>query len=130
MPPLSLPLMNQCIFSTRPSVLVPSIPRSSTGFHDNRLEEALGFEIDSHYSQPASLIWKNTGLNLKHADFTLEEPSPRFNLVICNPPYVRHHHIQASDKERLLCRSFNASGMKLSGLAGSTAISWPFPMPG
>ena len=93
------------------SALLNTFPRQ-------QITEALGFEIDSHYGQPASLIWQNSGLNLKHADFTHEEPTPRFNLVICNPPYVRHHHIQSSDKERLLYRSFKASGMKLSGLAG------------
>ena len=87
-------------------------------FPKQRIAEALGFEIDPHYGNPASLIWQNSALILKHADFTREEPTPRFNLVICNPPYVRHHHIQANDKKRLLHRSFKASGMKLSGLAG------------
>ncbi|OGR23408.1 MAG: restriction endonuclease subunit M [Desulfuromonadaceae bacterium GWB2_53_15] len=87
-------------------------------FPQQRIAKALGFEIDPHYGQPASLIWQDFDLTLKLADFTYEEPSPRFNLVICNPPYVRHHHIQASDKERLLHRSFKASNMKLSGLTG------------
>lgn len=93
------------------SALLNTFPRQ-------RIAEAVGFEIDPHYGQPASLIWQDSDLSLKLTDFTHEEPSPRFNLVICNPPYVRHHHIQASDKERLLHLSFKASGMKLSGLAG------------
>lgn len=93
------------------SALLNSFPR-------RRIVEAVGFEIDPHYGQPASIIWQNSDLTLKHSDFTHEEPTPRFNLLICNPPYVRHHHIQASEKERLLQRSFKASGMKLSGLAG------------
>jgi len=87
-------------------------------FPQQQVAEALGFEIDPHYGQPTSLIWQNSGLTLKHTDFTREEPTPRFNLVICNPPYVRHHHIQAGDKERLLHRSFKVCGMKLTGLAG------------
>lgn len=93
------------------SALLSTFPRQ-------RVAEAAGFEIDPHYGHPASLIWQNTGLVLNQSDFTCEEPSPRFNLVICNPPYVRHHHIQASDKERLLQSSCKSSGMKLSGLAG------------
>lgn len=93
------------------SALLNTFPRQ-------RVIEALGFEIDPHYGQPASSIWQNFDLTLKQSDFTYEEPAPRFNLIICNPPYVRHHHIQASDKERLLQRSFKTSGMKLSGLAG------------
>lgn len=87
-------------------------------FPQLRIAEALGFEIDPHYGQPASLLWQNSGLTMKQADFTHEDPTPRFNLLICNPPYVRHHHIQADDKERLLARSFKSSGIKLSGLAG------------
>ena len=37
-----------------------------------------------------------TGLDMRLEDFTQAEPPPdfdRFNLLICNPPYVRHHHI-------------------------------------
>jgi len=87
-------------------------------FTENRIEKALGFEIDPHYGEPAMLLWKDTNLTLKLADFTHEEPSSRFNLVICNPPYVRHHHLQNGDKFRLQSRTRDASGMKMSGLAG------------
>jgi hypothetical protein len=87
-------------------------------FPKQRITEALGFEIDSHYERPASQLWANSGLVMKLADFTYEEPSPRFNLVICNPPYVRHHHLRNGDKLRLQAHTYNASGMKLSGLGG------------
>lgn len=87
-------------------------------FPQQRIAEALGFEIDPHYGKPAAEIWANSDLVLKLSDFTREEPDPRFNVVICNPPYVRHHHIQSGDKERLLQRTIKASGMQLSGLAG------------
>jgi adenine-specific DNA-methyltransferase len=87
-------------------------------FLENRIEKALGFEIDPHYGEPSKLLWKDTNLTLKLADFTHEEPSGPFNLVICNPPYVRHHHLQNGNKFRLQSRTRKASGMKLSGLAG------------
>ncbi|KAF0215008.1 MAG: hypothetical protein FD174_4248 [Geobacteraceae bacterium] len=87
-------------------------------FPQNRIEEALGFEIDPHYGEPSRLLWKDTSLTLKLADFTHEEPSGRFNLLICNPPYVRHHHLQNGTKFRLQSNTRKASGMKLSGLAG------------
>ncbi|MGC1402343.1 MAG: SAM-dependent DNA methyltransferase [Thermodesulfobacteriota bacterium] len=87
-------------------------------FPKNRIEGALGFEIDSHYGDPSALLWKNSGLTLKLGDFTNEEPSGRFNLVTCNPPYVRHHHLQNGNKFRLQSRTLRASGLKLSGLAG------------
>ena len=87
-------------------------------FPKPRVTEALGFEIDPHYEEPASQLWDGAGLVMKLTDFTREEPSPRFNLVICNPPYVRHHHLQNGDKTRLQFRTYNASGVKISGLAG------------
>lgn len=87
-------------------------------FPEQRITEALGFEIDPHYGEPASQLWAKTGLVIKLADFTHEEPSNRFNLVICNPPYVRHHHLQNGDKARLQFRTYNACGMKINGLAG------------
>ena len=82
------------------------------------IAEALGFEIDPHYGAPSSRLWRGTGLTLRLADFTRAEPSPRFNMLICNPPYVRHHHMHNSEKARLQHRTQQASGMKVSGLAG------------
>lgn len=87
-------------------------------FPKHRINEALGFEIDPHYGKPALKLWSNSGLVIKTSDFTKEEPSPRFNLVICNPPYVRHHHMQIEDKIRLQSHTYNLSGIKISGLAG------------
>lgn len=93
------------------SALLKVVPRE-------RIAGALGFEIDPHYGKPATELWKDTGLALKLVDFTHAEPSPRFNMLICNPPYVRHHHLDNGDKARLQQRTRQASGMKLSGLAG------------
>lgn len=87
-------------------------------FPQDQLVEALGFEIDPDYAKAANQLWGNSRLVIKRADFTNEEPVPRFNLLICNPPYVRHHHLQNGDKARLQFRTAQASGMKLSGLAG------------
>ena len=88
------------------------------GFPANQIAEALGFELDPHYGKPAARLWKDSDLLLQISDFTLAEPSPRFNLTICNPPYVRHHHLHNGDKVRLQLRTLKASGMKLGGLAG------------
>jgi len=87
-------------------------------FPKQRIAEALGFELDPHYGTPAAQLWKDTDLKLKLADFTHAEPSPRFNLVICNPPYVRHHHLNNGEKTRLQFRTQQASGVKISGLSG------------
>ncbi len=87
-------------------------------FPEKRISEALGFEVDPHYGEPASQLWRETGLEIKLGDFTQEQASLRYNLVICNPPYVRHHHLKNGEKARLQFRTYSESRMKLSGLAG------------
>lgn len=87
-------------------------------FRKKRIAKAVGFEIDDHYGNPTARFWTGHGLTLNQRDFTQERAEPKFNVVICNPPYVRHHHLDGAEKARLLQCNFNASGMKLSGLAG------------
>jgi len=87
-------------------------------FPKERIAEAVGFEIDPHYEEPAARLWARSGLMMQLADFTQQPPSPRFNLVICNPPYVRHHHLENDDKVRLQFTTHKASGVRISGLAG------------
>lgn len=87
-------------------------------FPKDRIAEAMGFEIDPHYGKPAAQLWADSALTLKLCDFTRAKDPTGFNLIICNPPYVRHHHLQNGDKSRLQLRTHQASGMKISGLAG------------
>ena len=84
----------------------------------SRIANALSFEIDPHYGRPAARLWRKAGLTLRLTDFTHATATPRFNLVICNPPYVRHHHLENGEKIRLQLRTRAASGIDLSGLAG------------
>lgn len=83
-----------------------------------QVAEAAGFEIDAHYGGPARQLWNGTSLNIQVADFTRQQPTPRFNLIICNPPYVRHHHIDSGEKARIQLRTVQACGLKIGGLAG------------
>ena len=90
-------------------------------FPEKRIAAAVGYEIDPHYAIPAAALWQSTGLDVRQADFTRAQAPPdtrRFNLLICNPPYVRHHHIANGDKHRLRSRTRSACGLELSGLAG------------
>ena len=90
-------------------------------FPRTRIGTAVGFEIDPHYGGPAARLWGKTGLDMRIEDFTQAEasvPAERFNLLICNPPYVRHHHIANGDKQRLKMRTRDACGMDINGLAG------------
>jgi adenine-specific DNA-methyltransferase len=83
-----------------------------------RVTAALGFEMDPQYGTAARALWRSEDLELRLEDFTRAGPETPFNLIVCNPPYVRHHHLTAEDKARLRLRTMQASGMALSGLAG------------
>lgn len=90
-------------------------------FPPERIAAAAGFEIDPHYGEPARTLWKGHALNLTLGDFTAMPPpeaADRFNLVICNPPYVRHHHMDKTAKARLLASTTIACGVPMAGLAG------------
>src|SRR3989338_905372 len=91
-------------------------------FPASRVAWAAGYEIDSDYGQRALQIWGNTPLRLRIADFTQALPPRsdelRPNLLICNPPYVRHHHLDESTKLRLGHLAERVAGVRLSGLAG------------
>lgn len=90
-------------------------------FDEGRIEAAAGFEIDPHYGKPARKLWHDHPLDMRLGDFTTATPPTEgkgYNLVICNPPYVRHHHMDKEAKSRLLAATAAASGVQMAGLAG------------
>lgn len=91
-------------------------------FPPQQIETAVGFETDSECADTALSLWGKTRLKLRVEDFTMAAP-PVFewtkpNLLICNPPYVRHHHLRGEEKLRMQRLTERAAGVKLSGLAG------------
>src|SRR5208283_1780787 len=88
-------------------------------FPASRISAAVGYEIDPHYAHPALQLWSEAKLDVRISDFTKASPPEEgFNLLICNPPYVRHHHLMNGEKARIQAASFNASDIKFGGLAG------------
>ncbi|HEY1354260.1 MAG TPA: N-6 DNA methylase [Ktedonobacteraceae bacterium] len=89
-------------------------------FPEEQISKAVGYEIDPLYANAASNLWKSTSLQINVADFTKAEPldNDKFNLLICNPPYVRHHHLSKEDKQRLLQATKNASKVRVSERSG------------
>jgi len=84
-----------------------------------QLSVADGFEVDRHYGIPAQELWAEYGLKIQLSDFTRAKPPvDGYNLLICNPPYVRHHHLEKNEKQLLQAKSMAATGIKLSGLSG------------
>lgn len=91
-------------------------------FSAGRIAAAVGYEIDLHYAEAALKLWQNTPLMLHRSDFTRANPpqsnAEKFNLLICNPPYVRHHHLTQADKTHLLATVQRVTGLRLNGLTG------------
>lgn len=89
---------------------------------EKRVETAVGIEADSHYAQSAKTLWSGYPVAIREDDFCLvalpAKESERFNFLVCNPPYVRHHHLSAEQKGLLKDRSIASAGVNLSGLAG------------
>jgi adenine-specific DNA-methyltransferase len=86
------------------------------------IERAYGIEIDPQIADVCKSLWSGSGLSISNADFTQAIPpiaeEERFNLVLANPPYVRHHHLDNQSKIRLNELATQILGTKVSGLAG------------
>jgi adenine-specific DNA-methyltransferase len=90
-------------------------------FRKECLEKSTGFEIDRRYSDGAAQLWSGSKLELHSTDFTTAsapDEAGKFNLIVCNPPYVRHHHLTAAEKSRLHVLTRSISNASLSGLTG------------
>jgi len=104
-------------FGTGPfySALLQNVPES-------RIELATGYEIDASYIEPNTRLWGDTALRLHLADFTKAEPpddeAAKYNLVTCNPPYVRHHHLTSMQKQELQALVSQRLKFAMNGLGG------------
>ncbi|MBN1122327.1 MAG: N-6 DNA methylase [Anaerolineae bacterium] len=91
-------------------------------FPKSQIVSSVGYEIDSHYGNAAADIWAKHNLQIHFSDFTRATPPAsenlKPNLIICNPPYVRHHHLSKKTKQFLANRVFQSTNLPLSGLAG------------
>lgn len=79
---------------------------------------ATGVELDPLFADAAEELWGENGLRVVRGDFTTQRPERRFNLVIANPPYVRHHHLSGPQKSSLRATLAQSLQMEISGLAG------------
>lgn len=87
-----------------------------------RIEKAIGIEIDPAFCKAAHDLWSEAGLEIVHGDFARivgngpHPPSP--NIILANPPYVRHHHLKREEKERLRRLVFKMTRVEVNGLSG------------
>lgn len=85
------------------------------------LAAAQGFEIDPAYAEGLRDLWGHTRLEVQTVDFTALAPpaeSDRATLVLANPPYSRHHHLDPAEKARLARAVQRLLGVTPSGLSG------------
>ena len=84
------------------------------------LDQATGIEIDTRFAQTASELWSGAGLNVLTDDFANWSLSTNLqvNLLLANPPYVRHHHLDPKMKVTLGQEIERSLGIRVSGLAG------------
>lgn len=87
-------------------------------FSISQITAAMGYEIDPLYGLASLDLWNEQQIKLYIADFT-RAVSPNINdqkpnLLLCNPPYVRHHHLQKAEKQRLQKLGEQETGIKLS----------------
>ncbi len=90
-------------------------------FRSDKLVSAIGIERDDRYASVARHVWREMGLRVITANFMTAAPSPNDqlpNLVLTNPPYVRHHHLDSGEKARFQKLSSQISGGSVSGLSG------------
>jgi len=82
------------------------------------IESAIGVEIDKNRALRTQRLWEARGLEVRNRDFFKLDLDSDRNLILCNPPYVRHHHIALKRKTRLQSRVVKDLGLGVSGLAG------------
>jgi hypothetical protein len=87
-------------------------------FPPEAIADACGVEIDPGFADAAQNLWEPLGLRIIPGDFTRLFPDRRYNLILTNPPYVRHHHLDRADKERLKTLVADRFDIDISGLAG------------
>jgi hypothetical protein len=93
-----------------------------TVFGRDGIASAVGIEIDPAFCIAARNLWGSAGLEIVEGDFTrilansTRPPAP--NLILANPPYVRHHHLSREDKQRLHALVREMTGIEVNGLAG------------
>jgi len=91
-------------------------------FGPERIKSAVGVELDPAFAAAARRLWADAGLSVITDDFTRlvangSRPA-RPDLILANPPYVRHHHLGREDKERLKRITHDLAGVDVNGLAG------------
>ena len=84
----------------------------------DKVDRAVGYEIDPLACKMAEKLWGNR-IKIICKDFLASEPPTElYNLIVANPPYSRHHHIDKGYKKWLKEYVYASTGINISSLAG------------
>jgi hypothetical protein len=93
------------------SALLGVLPESSVA-------SSIGIDISPKQVEAAKWRWKSKNMQVIEADFLHIETLPVRNLILANPPYLRHQGIAPKYKKELRERASFDMGMRISGLSG------------
>ncbi len=82
--------------------------------------ELLGRDIDSAVVSQAieSGLSQEDVRGIEIKDFILSPPAQKFEAIVANPPYIRHHRLSAAAKQALSHMATTAIGRSIDGRAG------------
>ncbi|MDJ0401557.1 Eco57I restriction-modification methylase domain-containing protein [Rhodococcus rhodochrous] len=87
---------------------------------DSTIADAKGIELDPRFAEAARDLWADSGFHVMEGDFLDPNIRPKggASLVVANPPYVRHHHLDKAVKTSSAAMALSEVGIKPSGLSG------------
>ncbi len=88
------------------------------GEPDCHVQNVTAIESDSDFYEAGCRLWGGSPCEYRNVDFTKAKPDRGYGLVVANPPYVRHHGIEAPEKKRLQELVHAETKLRISGLAG------------
>jgi hypothetical protein len=91
--------------------LTSFLPKDSFG-------SAIGIEIDSDRAETGRRRWAKEGLTILPGDYLHMGSLPQRNLILANPPYVRHQRLPSAYKQLLRKHASSRTAIPISGLSG------------
>lgn len=82
------------------------------------IDSAIGIDISPRQVEAARLRWNSKDMKVIEADYLHMGDIPQRNLILANPPYLRHQGIDPDYKKELRIRASLDMGMRISGLSG------------
>jgi hypothetical protein len=82
------------------------------------IKSAVGIDISVKQVEAARWRWKNKDMEVTESDFLRMRNKASRNLILANPPYLRHQRIPSAYKQELRERASVELGMRVSARSG------------